>query len=126
TRIVITDEDSKLNLLLLVTEDEEYKKLWRERLERALDYMRDGKPDDLSNNDASDYLDRFTKWMEGDRGNDELSLAPVASGDWKTSGDRPTYPPFTLRELVLTGQVKDALYYGFPNGEGDERKWVPG
>jgi hypothetical protein len=126
TRIVITDEDSKLNLLLLLAEDEDYRKTWRDRFERALDYLRDGKPDDLGASEASDYLDRFTKWMEGDRGNDELSLPTLASGQWKSAGDHTTYAPFTLRDFVLTGQMSDSLYYGFPYGEGEERIWVPG
>jgi hypothetical protein len=126
TRILITDEDAKLNLLLLLTEDEDYRKLWRTRFERAIDLMRDGQPQDLTNSDASDYLDRFTSWMQGDRQNDELSLAPLATGIWKNGGDRSNYPPFSLREFTLTGDVNDALYYGFPYGKDEDRKWVPG
>src|SRR5262249_722402 len=41
TRIMISDEDSKLNLLLLLAEDEDYRKLWHDRFVRALDLMRD-------------------------------------------------------------------------------------
>jgi hypothetical protein len=126
TRILISDEDSKLNLLLLLAEDEEYRKLWRDRFERALDYLRDGKPGDLGSSEATDYVDRFSKWMEGDRGNDELSNPNLASGQWKSAGDRTTYAPFTLRDFALTGQMSDALYYGFPYGEGEERVWIPG
>jgi hypothetical protein len=127
TRILISDEDSKLNLLLLLAEDEEYRKLWRDRFVRALDLMRDGLPQDLTSAEASDYLDRFTAWMQGDRANDELSLAPLATGDWKAAGsDRPTYAPLSLREFTLTGEVSEALLYGFPYGRDDERRWVPG
>lgn len=127
TRIVISDEDSKLNLLLLLAEDDDYRKLWRDRFERALDYLRDGKPGDLGSSEANEYLDRFTKWMEGDRGNDELSnAAPLSSGQWKSAGDKTTFAPFNLREFVMTGQISDSLYYGFPYGEGDERVWIPG
>lgn len=126
TRITITDEDSKLNLLLLLTEDEEYRKLWRSRFERAIDYMRDGLPGDLSSSEADDYLDRFTNWMQGERSNDELALAPLASGDWKGISDRPGYAPFSLREFTLTGNVNDGLFYGFPYGKDDDRRWVPG
>jgi len=126
TRILVSDEDSKLNLLLLLAEDEEYRKLWRDRFERALDYLRDGKPGDLGSSEATDYVDRFTKWMEGDRGSDELSNPNLASGQWKSAGDRTTYAPFTLRDFALTGQMSDSLYYGFPYGEGEERVWIPG
>jgi hypothetical protein len=126
TRILVSDEDSKLNLLLLLAEDEEYRKLWRDRFERALDYLRDGKPGDLGSSEASDYVERFTKWMEGDRGNDEFSNPNLASGQWKSAGDRTTWAPFTLRDFALTGQLSDSLYYGFPYGEGEERVWIPG
>ena len=127
TRILITDEDSKLNLLLLLAEDEEYRKLWHDRIVRALDLMRDGLPGDLTGSDASDYVDRITSWMQGDRATDELSLAPLATGDWKSPGsDRSEYAPLTLRELTLTGGISNALYYGFPYGKDEERRWVPG
>lgn len=127
TKILITDEDSKLNLLLLLAEDEDYRKLWHDRFVRALDLMRDGLPGDLTNGEASDYVDRFTAWMQGDRANDELAIAPIATGQWKATGsDRSNYAPLTLREFTLTGVVSDSLYYGFPYGKDEDRRWVPG
>ena len=126
TRIVISDEDSKLNLLLLFAEDENYRKEWRQRLERALDLMRDGEPDDLSLSDASDLLDRIEKWMQGDRHDEELSTAPLASGDWRNMVGKPVHAPLSLSELCLAGGVKPTLLHGFGIGEDEQYKWIPG
>jgi hypothetical protein len=126
TRIAITDEDSKLNVLLLFAEDEEYRREWRERFERLLDVFRDGEPEDLTLNEASDLVDRMQKWMEGDRSDDQLAVAPLASGDWRNFLERSVHAPLSLAELCLGGGIKPTLLYGFPVGEGDQQKWVPG
>src|SRR5688572_22902979 len=126
TRIVISDEDSKLNLLLLFAEDENYRREWRDRFERALDVMRDGEHGDLSLNDASDLLDRIEKWMQGDRENEELTTAPLASGDWRSLLDRPVHAPLSLAEVCLIGGVRPTLLHGFASGEDDDRKWILG
>jgi hypothetical protein len=126
TKILITDEDAKLNLLLLFAEDEDYRREWRERFERLLDLFRDGEPDDLSVNEAGDLVQRIEKWMQGDRANDELAIAPLASGDWRKELDRPVHAPLTLGELCLAGGIKPTLFHGFATGEDDQKKWVPG
>jgi hypothetical protein len=126
TKIVISDEDAKLNLLLLFAEDENYRKEWRERVERALDLMRDGQEDDLSLSDASDLVDRVEKWMQGDRHDEELSTAPLASGDWRGLLGKPVLAPLSLSELCLAGGVRPALLHGVGLGEDEQYKWLPG
>jgi hypothetical protein len=126
TRIVVSDEDAKLNLLLLFSDDEEYRREWRPRFERCLDLMRDGEPDDLSISDASDLVDRIEKWMQGDRKSEELSTPPLAQGDWHKLLHRAVHAPLSLAELCLAGGIPPRLLHGFGVEDGDERRWILG
>jgi hypothetical protein len=127
TRIVVVDEDSKLNLLLLFTQDDDYRTEWRERFERMLDLMRDGEPGDLSSGDAGELLSRIEKWTQGDRSDETLSTAPLATGDWHEMLDRAVHAPLSLGELCLAGGIRPQLLFGFEVGDGrDDRRWIPG
>ncbi len=126
TRIVVSDEDAKLNLLLLFAADQEYRTEWRDRFERMIDLMRDGEPEDLSRGEADDLLRRIEKWVEGDRPGDELATAPLASGDWHETLDRRVLAPLSLAELCLSGGIKPTLLHGFDVGESDDRHRVLG
>ncbi len=126
TKIVVTDEDSKLNVLLLCTEDDDYRREWRGRFERCIDLMRDGQTDDLAVSDAASLLDRMEGWMHGERDGDELADPPLATGDWQKIVQRPTHAPLSLAEFCLVGGLPPRLLHGFPVGEGDDEKWLPG
>lgn len=127
TRIDVSDEDAKLNLLLLAAEDPDYRKEWRARFERCLDLMRDGQQDDLSISDATELLDRMERWMRGERGNDQLATPALQTGDWKSGTGQSTYAPFSLAEFSLAGGMPTRLLTGFEVGDDpDDRKWVPG
>jgi type II secretory pathway component PulK len=126
TKTIIVDEDGKLNLLELFCNDPDYRKDWHDRVARLLDLMRDGQPEDLTLSDASQLLDRFEHWMQGERSNDQLTVAPLATTDFHDLTDKPAHAPLALSELLLTGGVKPRLFYGFGTGEGDQHKWVTG
>lgn len=130
TRIYITDEDAKLNLLLLAAEERDYRDEWRQRFERCIDLMRDGMREDLSVSDASELCDRIERWMRGERGNDQLSTPKLQSGDWQGVAEQPTYAPLSVAELALAGGIKPQLLTGFLDGQDeddpDDQKWVPG
>ncbi len=126
TKIFIEDEDSKINLLLLGSPDEEYQQEWRDRTIRAIDYLRDGQTNDFSISDAESIVERFESWMKGDRNDDELPIAPLSEGPWETANQDSFHPPLSLQELTLTGGLDEAALYGFTEGEEDDRVWVPG
>ncbi len=129
-KIHIEDEDRKFNLLLLGTREEEYRKEWRERMERAVDLMRDGKPRDFSSSEASDIVQRIEEWMKGERNDTlELTVAPLASKEQRVDGST-FHPPLSLDELQLAGLKDRTLFTGFlePASRRDEedRSWVMG
>ena len=126
TWIKIVDEDSKMNVLCLLSEDEEFRLAWRDRLVRAIDVLRDGKPEDLNRGEAEEIIDRIEGWMKGDRPVDELDKAPLATGGWMNENLDEYYPPLSLEELTMVGGLKPSLLYGFSTGEDDEEEWVPG
>lgn len=126
TRIYIEDEDGKFNFLLLATENEEYRREWRERFIRLLDIMRDGYEGDLTSSDAGDFLDRFETWMRGDRDGLDMPLAPLASGEVTMANNDAFHAPLSLAELTLTGAVDERMMFGYADGEDDDRVWVPG
>ncbi len=130
TRIYISDEDAKLNLLLLAAEEREYRDEWRQRFERCLDLMRDGLPEDLSVADAAELCDKIERWMKGDRSGDLATAPKLQTGDWQGLSGESTHAPLSLAELALTGGIAPRLLSGFLHGEPDdepeEQKWVPG
>ncbi|MSR47089.1 MAG: hypothetical protein EXS13_08490 [Planctomycetes bacterium] len=130
TKIMISDEDAKLNVLLLAAEEREYRDEWRSRFERCLDLMRDGMPEDLAISDSAELVDKMERWMRGERDHDELSKPKLQSGDWQGIAEQPTYAPLSLAEFALAGGIKPNLLtgylYGEPDDDPDEQKWVPG
>jgi type II secretory pathway component PulK len=130
TRIYVTDEDSKLNLLLLAAEEREYRDEWRQRFERCLDLMRDGLPEDLAISESAELCDRIERWMRGDRQGDLTTTPKLQSGEWEGVTGESTHAPLSLAELALTGGISPRLLSGFlfgePDDEPDDQKWVPG
>lgn len=127
TRILVRDEDSKLNLLLLAAEEDDYREEWRQRFERALDLMRDGMHEDLSVSDAGDLLGRMERWIRGERATDQLATPPLHTGDWRSLTGQSTLAPLSLAEFALAGGITPRLLSGFEVGDDpDDLKWVPG
>ncbi len=66
--IEVVDEDSKINLLGMWTEDEDTREDAREIVQRLLDIAFEGTSRDLSYSDATDIIDRLDDWVKGRRG----------------------------------------------------------
>jgi len=66
--VEIEDEDGKINLLGLWTEDEEKREAWREVFISLLDHAFEGTSQDLSPMKVKDVLDELDNWVRGERG----------------------------------------------------------
>jgi type II secretory pathway component PulK len=129
--IEIIDEDSKINLLGLWTEDEERREEWREVFERLLDKAFEGTSLDLSTADALDLMDDLDDWVVGDRDlfgrrePPELKLTDAQDAeadaiDTDIIENEEVHFPLSLSELLmvdgllpahLDGFVEDGEYY---------------
>ena len=130
--VEIEDEDSKVNLLSLWTEDEEKREEWSEVIERLLDKAFEGTSLDISALDASEILDDLDDWVKGERSIfDDPPIPPLklsrAEEEARLSeldtdiieNDEDHYP-LTIGELAqiegitpehLWGFVEDDTYY---------------
>jgi len=130
--VEIEDEDSKLNLLGIWTEDEDVREEWREVVRRLLDHAFEGTSLDFSALDATDIVGDLDEWAKGQRGSFERVPVPPrkqsqAQDDAELSDldtdiiDREEqHYPLTLRELAfhekvrpehLAGFVEDDIFY---------------
>lgn len=129
--IELVDEESKINLLGLWTEDEERREEWREIFERLLDKAFEGTSLDLTSSDVADLMDALDDWVVGDRevlGRRELPELKLTDAqdaeadevDTDIIENEEVHFPFSLSELLmvegllpahLDGFVEDDEYY---------------
>ncbi len=124
--VEVRDEDSKINMLGLWTEDEEKREEWREVFERLLDKAFEGTSFDFSAIDATDVIDELDDWVKGQRGRfRETPLPPLktsraedeAKKDSKLDTDiienEERHFPLTIPELELIPGVEREHVWGF-------------
>jgi hypothetical protein len=123
--VEIEDEDSKVNLLSLWTEDEDKREEWREILERLLDKAFEGTTYDFSSIDTSDILDSLDDWVKGDRSIfDEVPLPPLklsseedeailSEVDTDIIDNEERHFPLTIGELVQIEGITPEHVWGF-------------
>ncbi len=124
--VEIQDEDSKINLLGLWTEDEDKREEWREVFTRLLDKAFEGTSLDFSAIDVSDILDDLDDWVKGQRNRfREPPLPPLkksraqdeAEGDSELDTDiienDEVHFPLTLPELSLIEGITPQHLWGF-------------
>lgn len=130
--VEIEDEDSKLNLLGIWTEDEEVREEWREVIRRLLDNAFEGTSLDFSALDATDIVGDLDEWAKGQRGSYERVPVParkqsqeqddaeLSELDTDIIDREEQHYPLTLRELAfhdkvrpehLSGFVEDDIFY---------------
>jgi hypothetical protein len=130
--VEVIDEDSKINLLGLWTEDEEQREIWREVFGRLLDEAFEGSSLDISSFDTADLLDALDDWVTGDRRDlferrEPPRLKLTDAQDEEASDvdsdiieNDEVHFPMTLGELImveglqlehLDGFVEDDVYY---------------
>lgn len=132
--VEVEDEDSKINLLGLWTEDVEQRDVQREIVRNLLDKAFEGTSLDLSYTDATEFLDRLDDWVKGDRGSFDPVPTPrlkrsnaedEASGDELDTGSLDTeerHLPLTLGELLLVEGLQPEHLAGFV----EDRTFHPG
>ena len=132
--VEVIDEDSKINLLGLWTEDEEKRDEWREIVGTVLDRAFDGTSLDLSSLDVKDILDELDDWVKGDRSlfnrpplpNLKKSRAEDEAEESELDTDIIENEfvnfPLTLGELLMIEKIQPEHLYGFV--EDDE--YYPG
>jgi type II secretory pathway component PulK len=128
--VEVVDEDSKLNLLGLWTENEEDEDAYREILVRLLDVAFEGTSRDLGYADATEFLDRLDEWQRGSRGlyetvplpllkrTDEQEESEILQLETAIFDANEGHFPLTLDELLLIGGLTREHMRGFV--ENDE------
>ncbi len=132
--IDIVDEDSKINLLGLWTEDEEEQERQREIVEKLLTEAFLGTSYAISASDATSLVDRIEDWVDGSRTGNRTSvpkpkLKPsIAEDDAAESEEQSVvfdderHLPLTLAELQMLEGLSPAQLWGFI----EEGEYYPG
>jgi len=135
-RIRIIDEDRKLNLLTLVSADEDHRDAFQDRLVRLLDTFREDTKHDLTYGDAQDIANGIKDWLTGEQRPKDVPR-PVQSTDEKEesskvySEDRWTKGegedldvifPLTMDEFLHVDEMSEFILRGFM----DDDTYVPG
>ncbi|KAA3636049.1 MAG: hypothetical protein DWP92_10155, partial [Armatimonadetes bacterium] len=131
--IRIIDEDSKVNLLCLVAEDEMFRWEWRDRIVLLLDTLREGTWLDLSVGEAERLADGFEDWFRGrNRGpvprpylstmTRQENGAVWSESRFGNEQKAPVVFPLSLDELLhvkgVTSELMDGTY--------EDGRYVPG
>jgi type II secretory pathway component PulK len=123
--VEVEDEDSKINLLGLWTDDLERREQHREVVRRLLDKLFEGTSFDLSFTDATELLDNLDDWVKGDRGSfDPVPKPPLKPGNAEEEAaadelegssldEEERNFPLTLGELLLIEGVEPEHLAGF-------------
>ena len=113
-RILIQDEDSKYNVLTMLTEDDDEAEAALERVVRILDLCREGTSVDIDEAQARDMAEAMREFML-DRADQELPKPSLLT-------DREDLPerglPTTLREFLVLPSFTDHHFRDFRDHEG--------
>lgn len=109
--IVVTawaqDENSKFNLLWMVSEDEEIREQARDRCARIIDRLRHDFDDDLTYSDGTRLSERIARWLEADNRDLDYPL-PLRHSD--SEEVRQSLMLFPEELMVLEG-INQKLYF---------------
>ncbi len=123
--VEVEDEDGKLNLLGLWTEDAEQRDAWHEVILELLDRAFEGTSYDLSYVDATEILDNLDDWVKGQRGSfDPVPKPPLKKTNAEEQAQESELEtavldveerniPLTLGELLLVEGIKPQHLHGF-------------
>jgi len=123
---LIRDEDAKLNILSIVSEDETLANASKERLVRLIDLCREGTKGDLSSGTAHEIVDALCNWMTGDREADRFPFPLLKNGPKDLDESELEYEqidfPLTVEEFVLCPEITNEILFGYI----DDEARVPG
>jgi type II secretory pathway component PulK len=124
--VEIVDEDSKINLLGLWTEDEDKREEWREVFTRLLDTAFEGTSLEVSAIDASDIIDELDDWVKGNRRRfRKAPLPPLKTSRAEDEADEDSqldtdiieneevHFPLTVPELMMIEGITREHVWGF-------------
>jgi len=114
-RILVQDEDGKINVLQLLFEDEDESEKALERLARLIDYFRDGSTVDV---DRSEAL-RIAQVMREHLRNRMNSVLPRAKQMSDIEDNRERALPMTLKEFEVLERLNPSLFRDFRDERGD-------
>jgi hypothetical protein len=105
-RVVVQDEDSKINVLGMLTEDEEQAKDAKERVARVIDSFREGTTLDVDHADATRIADAMLRHLR-ERAQSDLPRPKLQSDD----EEHPDVGlPLSLREFVVLENFDENLF----------------
>ncbi len=114
-RILFQDEDSKFNVLNLLTPDEDEARKAHERVIRILDLCREGTSADIDSSKAEDMADAMLEHMQR-RENSVLPRPKLVTDDEENAPERGL--PMSLREFVVLEPFDESHFRDFRDEEG--------
>jgi hypothetical protein len=113
-RILVQDEDSKINVLSMLTEDEDEAEKAFDRIVRVVDMFRDGSTVDVDRAEAYRIVESMRQHLR-QRGNSVLPKPRLASDD----EDAPDIGlPLTLNEFAALDRLDESLFRDFRDERG--------
>ncbi len=113
-RIFIQDEDSKINLLGMLTEDEEEADKVYERVRRVLDLFREDTAEDVDGGEADRLANAIREFMT-QRVDQDLPKGALLTDDEE---ERDRGLPISLRELMAIEPFYEELFRDFRDEDG--------
>ena len=114
-RFYYQDEDSKYNILAMLTEDEDEAEKARDRVIRILDLCREGTEDDLDRGDAESMADAMLDHMQ--RRSESMLPRPELLSDDEEDEDLGL--PMSLREFVVLPEFHPSHFRDYRDENGD-------
>ncbi len=114
-RFYFQDEDSKYNILSMLTEDEEEAEKARDRVARILDLCREGTDADIDGGDAESMADAMLAHMQ-QRSNSMLPRPTLLSDD---EDNEDLGLPMSLREFVVLPEFHPSHFRDYRDEEGN-------
>lgn len=110
----IEDENRKFNVLSLISPDEDYADISRQRLMRLLDKIWEDTEEDLSGSEAESWANDIRDWLKGAGRNDDRPETPIkrAEGEEDDSkfAQQDSFPALSLDELRLIPRIPEKVF----------------
>lgn len=114
-RILVQDEDGKINLLQLLAEDEEQREQALERVVRVIDMFRDGSTVDIDRSEAI----RIAESMREHLRNRLQSVLPRPKLLSDVEDERDRAMPMTFKEFEVLERLDERLFRDFRDERGE-------
>ncbi|MEO0478644.1 MAG: hypothetical protein AAF196_04110 [Planctomycetota bacterium] len=108
--VFVEDEQRKFNILSLLSEDQEFADVSRERFVRLLDVLREDTDFDITASDAETIADEFIDWSRSRSRGEALPRPPLKS-DTDDGPNTDVTIPLQLDELLLLRGIDEELFY---------------